>query len=142
MSEATVSQNLARFLMVFGLAVVVASVGVSLQKRAIIQDVWDRAETFEDPLDPSTSTSDEVQANLQDVATLAAWETNAQLLGIGSLLAGILVTFRMSICSAAGTVKVGLPKFWQAFFAARDGEATPLTNGVEMFKTEAEEASR
>lgn len=138
MSKATAAQNLSRFLMVFGFVVVIASVGVSLQKWAIIQDVWDRSETFQNPTDPSTSTSDAVQADLQDVRTLAAWETNARLLGIGSLLTGILITFRMGICSAAGTVKAGLPKFWQAYFAARDGEATPLTNGIELFKLEEE----
>lgn len=136
----TKAQNLARLLMTFGLVLVIASFGLSLQKWAMIQDIWDRGDTFQNPLDPSTSTDDEVLADLQDVQTIAGWESNARLLGLGSLLLAILITFRMEICKAAGTVRFGLPKFWQAYLAAKTGRPADLREGIEHYKLEREGA--
>lgn len=134
----TASQNAARFLMAFGLVIVLASFGMSLQRWSLTQDVWDRADTFEEPLNPASSTDEEVRADWQDIQTINGWETNARLVGLGSLLAAILLTFRYGICKAAGTVRFGLPKLWQAYLAAVEGEPAKLREGIELYKLQEE----
>lgn len=121
MSKSTKMQNAARFFMFFGLFTVLVSFGVAVQHWTLVQDVWDRSDTFEEPLDPASTTDDAVRSDWQDAQTIAGWASTLGLLGLASLLFSIILTFYYGIFGNARVVRAVLPRFWQAYLRAKTG---------------------
>lgn len=158
MSQATTSQHLARFLMVFGIVVVVTAAAVGVYKSQLVLDVYDQiegddldaegepvparfdADEGEVPTADMTEAEQEATALVkwQDVMTITPWENALRLVGLASLLTSILLTFRMSIFKNAEVVQAVFPRFWQAYLAAKTGETKDLTSPLELDRVERE----
>lgn len=128
MSLTTWSENIARFLMVFGLVVVVTMVGVGIYKATLVDDVYDNPQAWEPQAngepDPATFSDAEVRGDWQDVKTIEGWERPLSFLGLGSILTAIILTFAISIYRGVKVMRTVFPAFWERYLARMTGRET------------------
>lgn len=134
-SVTTVSETVARFFAVFGLFVVLTMVGVGIYQAVLLDGVYD--EIGPDQLqengqpDPAALTDPEVRGDYQDVRTIDGWTQPMLLLGLGSILTGIILTFAVVIYRGVKTISSGMPSFIQRYMAGQTGSEVSVENRVD-----------
>lgn len=135
MSLTTVAENTARFMAVFGLFVVVGMLGVGIYQATLVDDVYDQLEPnqLQDNGQPKPAAfqSTEVRDDWQTAMTIQGWSRPVLLLGLGSILVGIILNFAVVIYTDVKAMSYGLPELWQGYLAAQTGEPIPVENRVD-----------
>lgn len=127
MNLTTVAENLGRFFAVFGFVVVLSMMGVSIYKATLVNDVYAQQETFQGTTptgapSPATSTNPEVREDWQNAMTIKGWEGTARLLGLGSILTGIILFFAIVIYRGVKAMTRIMPYLWQGYLGGQTGE--------------------
>lgn len=131
MSITTIAENLGRFFAVFGIFIVLGMMGVSIYQATLVNDVYGNVETFQGTTptgapDPATSSDPEVREDWQNAMTIQGWTATARLLGLGSILTGIILFFAVVIYRGVKVVSKVMPHFVQGYLGAKTGELKQL----------------
>lgn len=128
MSFTTISETIARFLAVFGLFVVIGVLAAGVWQAVLVSDVYNATEPSQLDQDghPDAAAIDDpdVRRDWQDAQTIASWIQPAGVLGLGSILTAILLTFGTVIYRGVDTMGSVFPRFWQGYLTARTGRDT------------------
>lgn len=135
MSLTTISENVARFLGVFGLFTVLTLLGVGIWQAATLGGVYDAIEPSQldeagNP-DPAAIGDAQVREDLQNVQTVEGWMQPVGLLGLGSILTSIILTFAIVIYRGVKTMGTAFPEFWKAYLAETTGRGVEVEDRVE-----------
>lgn len=135
MSLTTLSENVARFLAIFGIFVVLTMVAVGVYQAVLLDDVYSEISPsqLDENGDPNPAAIDDpqVRSDYQDAQTIAGWVQPAAFLGLGSLLTAIILTFAIVIYRGVKTMGTAFPAFWKAYLAAKTGEQIEVPDRVD-----------
>lgn len=130
MSLTTVAENLSRFLAFFGFFLVLGLVGAGVYQAVLLDDVYDNIgpDQLDDEGTPDAAqiSDPDVRGDLQDAMTIQGWIQPVGLLGLGSLLGGIILNFAVVIYRGVKTVTKVMPRFVQGYEAANRGTLEQL----------------
>lgn len=133
-SLTTVSENIARFLAIFGITAVVAMVGVGVYQATLVDDVYEEIgpdQLTDDGTPDPAQLSGGAKADWQDAMTIQGWSQPVLLLGLGSILTAIILTFAIVIYRGVKTMGEGLPEFWRAYLNMQTGQNNAVPDRVD-----------
>lgn len=130
MSLTTASENVSRFLAVFGIFALLTLVGTGIYQAVLLDDVYDNIgpdQLDDEGMPDAASISDpEVREDLQNAMTVRGWTQPVGLLALGSILTAIILNFAVVVYRGVKTVTKVMPRFVQGYEAANRGERHEL----------------